>query len=99
MLLNGEGKQATASTTSAQWAVSKTGANSLSVDVEGSDAVYCLVNCTTSEFDTLYAAGKAIKVRNGIPFAFYGDQFTNIKNVCYRVAAGGSDSDVNFGAY
>ena len=100
MLLNGEGgADKTATTTTQIWTPSKSGANSLSVDVEGSDAVYCLANCTTAEFDTLYAAGKAIKVRQDITFTFYGDQYTNLKSVCYRVADSGSDSAVNFSAY
>ena len=97
MLLNGEGKQATATSTTAQWVPSKSGANSLAVDVEGTAAVFVAVNCTTAEFDVLYAEGKAIKVRNGITFGFYGDQYTNLQSVCYRTES--SDSDVNFGAY
>ena len=96
MLINGEGNQATAGATTAQWTPSKSGANSLAVDVEGTVDVYCLVNCTTDEFDTLHAAGKSIKVRQNMPFTFYGDQLTNIKNVCYKAA---SDSAVNFAAF
>ena len=97
MLLNGEGRQLTASSTSALLTLDKSGANSLSVDVEGTADVFCLVNCTKAEFDTAYAAGKTIKVRSGIPFGFYGDQYTNIKSVCYQTAS--ADSDVNFGAF
>ena len=97
MLLKGEGNQATATSTTAQWTPTKSGANSLAVDVEGVSDVFVLVNCTTAEFDTEYAAGRTIKVRNGIPYAFYGDQHTNLKSVCYRTAS--TSSAVNFGAY
>jgi len=97
MLLNGEGKQVATSTSSAQWRVSKSGANSLSVDVEDADAVYVAVNCTTAEFDVLHAAGKTIKVRQNLPFAFYGDQYTNIKSICYQASA--NTPNVNFAAF
>ena len=97
MLLNGEGKQVTATSTTAIWTPSKSGANSLSVDVEEDIDVYCLVNCTTAEFDTLHAAGKSIKVRFGIPFVFYGDQYTNLKSICFRTAT--TDCDINLAAY
>ena len=97
MLLNGEGLQATATTSSQLWTVSKSGANSLGVDVEGTPSVYVAVNCTTDEFDVLHAAGKTIKVRQNIPFSFYGDQYTNIKSVCYQAAS--DTSAVNFAAF
>jgi len=97
MLLNGEGKQATATSSSQQWEPSKSGANSLGVDVEGTTSVYVAVNCTTAEFDVLHAANKTIKVRQNMPFSFYGDQYTNIKFICFQSA--GSDSAVNFAAY
>ena len=97
MLLNGEGKQTTAGSSSARWTLTKSGANSLSVDVEGSASVYVAVNCTTDEFDVLQAAGKTILVRQNIPFAFYGDQYMNIKSICYQ--SSGADSAVNFAAF
>ncbi len=93
----GEGKQDTATATTARWEPTDAGANSLAVDVEGTTDVYCLVNCSTAEFNTAYAAGQSIKVRNGIPFAFYGDQYVNLRSICYRTASG--TSAVNFGAY
>jgi len=97
MLTNGEGRQVTATTTSTLITFDKSGANSLSVDVEEAEAVFCLVNISTEDFDTAYAAGKAIKVRQGIPIAFYGDRMSNIKSVVYRTAS--STSDVNLAAY
>ena len=97
MLLRGEGQQATATSTTARWTPTKSGANSLAVDVEGSDDVFVLVNCTTAEFDAEYSAGRTIKVRNGIPYGFYGDQHTNLQSICYRTAS--ASSAVNFGAY
>lgn len=97
MLNNGEGKQTTATSTTALWTPTKSGANSMSVDVEGTDPVFCLVNCTAAEFNTAYAAGSTIKVRNGVQFGFYGDQFTNIRSICYRTET--NDSAVNFAAY
>jgi len=97
MLLNGEGNQATATSSSARWEVSKSGANSLGVDVEGTASVYVAVNCTTAEFDILHAANKTIKVRQNIPFSYYGDQVENIKSICYQSA--GADSAVNFAAF
>lgn len=97
MLLKGEGLQDTATSSTQLWTPTKSGANSLAVDVEGTDDVFCLANCTIAEFDAEYAAGRTIKVRNGIPFGFYGDQFTNLKSLCYRTAS--VDSLVNFGAY
>ncbi len=97
MLFNGEGNQTTATSTTARWVPTKSGANSMSVDVEGDDPVFCLVNCTEAEFNAAYAAGRAIKVRNGVTFGFYGDALTNISSICYRTES--SDSDVNFGAF
>lgn len=97
MLNNGEGNQATASTSTQLWTISKGGANSLSVDVEGTPAVYVAVNCSIAEFDVLHAANKTIKVRNGIAFGFYGDQYVNIQSVCFQAAS--TTSVVNFGAY
>jgi len=97
MLNQGEGKQTTATSTTALWTLNKSGANSLSVDVEGSPDVFFLVNCTAAEFDTEYAAGRAIKARNGIPYAFYAGELKNISSVCYRTAS--TSSAVNFGAF
>jgi len=98
MLNNGEGRpDITANGTTQLITFDKSGANSMSVDVEGTPDVYCLVNVSIADFDIAYAAGKAIKVRSGIPFGFYGDQYTNIKSVCFRTVS--ADSVVNFGAY
>ena len=98
MLLNGEGRpDITATSTTQLITFDKSGANSLSVDVEGTDSVYVLANISIADFDTAYAAGKAIKVRSGIPFGFYGDQYNNLKSVCFRTAS--TSSVVNFGAY
>lgn len=98
MLTNGEGRpDITATTTSTLITFDSSGANSLSIDVEGSNAVYAQVNTTTDDFDTAYAAGKTIKVRQNIPFGFYGDAKVNIKNVVYRTAS--STSVVNFSAF
>jgi len=97
MLLNGEGLQATATTSTQLWTISKSGSNSLSVDVEGTPDVYVAVNCSIAEFDVLHAANKTIKVRSGVAFGFYGDQYTNIKSVCYQAAS--TTSAINFGAY
>jgi hypothetical protein len=96
MLINGEGKQATATDTTARWEPSKSGANSISVNVIYSDTaqpVFVLANCTTAEFDALYTAGKCIRVHPGTPFTFNGDKVENIKSVCYRTASGSSDID------
>ena len=98
MLHTGEARaNITASVTSTLITFDKSGANSLSVDNESTDAVYCLVNISIADFDIAYAAGKAIKVRQNIPFGFYGDQYVNIKSVVYRTAA--NTSTVNFSAY
>jgi len=97
MLLNGEGKQATASGTTAIWTPTSAGANNLSCFVAGSESVYVLANCTIAEFDALYALGKAIRISSGMSFNFNGDQYVNIKCVCYRTAS--SDSDIDFAAF
>ncbi len=97
MLLNGEGKQATAIGTTDQWVVSKTGANHLSAFVVGSVAVYVLANCTIAEFDALYAAGKAIRIQPSMGFDFNGEGYVNIKSVCYRTAS--STSGIDFAAF
>jgi hypothetical protein len=94
MLLNGEGKQATASDTTARWEPSKSGGNSLSCYVVGSEPVFILANCTTDEFDALYASGKAIRVQSGMTFVFNGDKEVNIKSVCYRTASSTSEIDL-----
>ena len=97
MLRNGEGKQTTATDTTALWTVSKGGANGISVYVAGDTAVYFLVNCTEAEFNTLYDAGKAIRVQPSMNFYFNGDKLQNIQSVCYRTLTG--SSDVDFAAF
>ena len=97
MLLNGEGLQDTATEETQLWTVSKSGANNLSVFVVGAVAVYVLANCTVAEFDALYAVGKAIRIQPSMGWTFNGDQFTNIKSVCYRTAS--STSDIDFAAF
>jgi len=97
MLLNGEGTTKTAAVTSAQWEVSKSGAASLSVYNTGANDVWVLANCTTAEFDVLYAAGKAIRVRSGLQYNFNGSAplgGQNIKSVCYQTAASTSEIDM-----
>lgn len=97
MLLKGEGKQTTATDTTAIWTLDKSGANGISVSVVGLTAVFFLVNCTEAEFNTAYAAGKAIRVQPSMSFFFNGDKVQNIKSVCYRTAS--STSDVDFAAF
>jgi hypothetical protein len=100
MLINGEGKQVTATDTTAIWTPSKSGANGISVNVlytETAAPVFCLVNCTAAEFDVLYAAGKAIRIQPGTPFNFNGDKLQNISSICYRTATG--TAGVDFAAF
>jgi hypothetical protein len=97
MMTYGEGKQVTASDTTAIWTPSEAKANNLSCYVVGAEPVYVLANCTIAEFDVMYAAGKAIRVSSGMSFNFNGDQYVNIKCVCYRTAS--STSAVDFAAF
>ena len=97
MLDKGEGKQATASGTTALWTVSKSGANGISAYVVGSVAIFVLANCSIAEFDVLYAAGKAIRIQPNMSFFFNGNTRANIKSICYRTATG--TSDVDFAAF
>lgn len=97
MLLNGEGRQLTATTTATVTTFDKSGANSVSVDVEGSEAVYALVNITKTDFDTAYAANKTIKIRSGLPYTFNAELEQNISSICIRTAS--STSAVNLAIF
>lgn len=97
MLQNGEGKQATASDTTAEWIVSKGGADLISVKNKGSVEVFFLVNCTIAQFDALYALGKAIPVDAGDNFTFNAAGKQIIDRVCFRTAS--STSAINFAAF
>ena len=57
---------------------------------------YCAEN-GGSRVMTFDATGDTIKVRNNLPFGFYGDQHTNLKSLCYRTAS--ASSAVNFAAF
>ena len=97
MLLNGEGRQVTAGTTAVLLTFGKAGANSVSVDVEGVNDVYILVNTTKAAFDAAYTAGTTIKVRAGLQFAFVSDGLQNISSIVYYAPDG--DSALNIAAY
>lgn len=98
MLTNGEGKQATATATTARWDVSKSGANALSVANTGSDTIYVLSNISNADFNTSYTAGKTIPVSSGYSYVFNGDGATSIASVAYR-CADGETTTVDFAAF
>lgn len=97
MLNNGEGRQITATTTSTVTELDASGANSLSIDNEGSEAIFALVNITKADFDTQYAANKTIKIRAGFQYTFNGDKIKNVSSVCIQTASG--TSAVNLAAF
>jgi len=83
---SGYGRTLTATTTTTLIALSAN--NTVSIYNPTTNIVHALVNCTTNEFNTLYAATNTIPVPAGQKYTFDTQAKQNIDSICYRVPAG-----------
>jgi len=84
----GYGKLATATTTTAR--ITLTANNTVSIYNPGTSVVHTLVNCTTSEFNTVYALTNCVMIPAGKSYTYDTQARQNIDSLCYKTAIGTS---------
>ena len=82
----GYGRTLTATTTTVR--IELNANNTVSISNPSTNVIHALVNCTTNEFNTLYAATNTIPIPAGEKYTFDTQAKQNIDSICYRVPAG-----------